>query len=86
MKFVIFIPCKDIFLANDNSFYTKVLNDMEEIDKVDYMWINPQSGMKVGTYLKTKLIFYTLYPKQWKHDKLYRQKIWDRLGIEEKNQ
>ena len=53
VEFTIFVPCKAIFLSNYNNYYTKEHNDMEEIDKVDHLWINPESGMKVGTYLET---------------------------------
>ena len=29
VKFTIFVPCKDIFLANANNYYTKEFNDMK---------------------------------------------------------
>ena len=56
---------------------------MEEIDKVDHLWIDPESWMKVGTYLKTYLNLYTSYAKKWKQDKKLRQKIRDRLEFKE---
>ena len=85
LKFTLYFPCKEIFLANDKAYYTKELNDMEEIDKVDHLWLNSQSGMKVGTYLETYFNFYTSQSKKWKEDSVFRQKIWDRLNFRETN-
>ena len=56
---------------------------MEEIDKVENLWINSERGMKIGTYLETNLSFYSSCANKWKNDKPFRQGIWDRLKIKE---
>ena len=76
-----FVPCKDYWLTNDRDFYTEELEKMEEIDKVEYMWIRSQPDYNVGTYLSSEIKFVTKYSDQWKTNEAFRKQVWDKLLI-----
>ena len=77
------VPCRDLYLKNDQTFYRRELEKFNEIEKIEHLYVHSSSGYSVGTYLDTYIKFKTKYAENFKNNKQFRESVWDRLNIKE---
>ena len=77
------VPCRDLYLKNDQTFYWRELEKFSEIEKIEHLYVHSSRDYTVGTYLDTFIKFKTKYAENFKNDKQFRQSVWDRLNIKE---
>ena len=77
------VPCRDLYLKNDQTFYWRVLEKFSEIEKIEHHYVHSLSGYSVGTYHDTYIKFKTKYAENFKNNKQFRESVWDRLNIKE---
>ena len=82
-KFMVFAPCRDKHLANDQKYYWTELEKLSEISNVKKVYVHSKPGYEIGTDLETYVEFETEFGGKFKNDQAFRQHFWAQLDMKE---